>query len=184
MGTSLLQISFLALPNLNSNQKKLAEGSGEKKKSLRHSLDTILQWCYCWMISGYVLLTLLAGKRQCSVLGRRSLCCQGSEVCLCVFQACSDEEDAENDDLNDAGESSSNTPLFNGENQDFIPPQRILGLWKLGLCREQPCNIQQRQHKSEQRGWRHRQGLTGYFKLKMPNFPEKSLENGQKSPGK
>lgn len=76
----------------------------------------------------------------------------GSEVCLCVFQACSDEEDAENDDLNDAGESSSNTPLFNGENQDFIPPQRVLGLWKLGLCREQPCNIQQRQHKSEQRG--------------------------------
>lgn len=69
-----------------------------------------------------------------------------------MFQACSDEEDAENDDLNDAGESSSNTPLFNGENQDFILPQRVLGLWKLGLCREQPCNIQQRQHKSEQRG--------------------------------
>uniref|UniRef100_A0A8C5TYN9 C2 domain-containing protein n=1 Tax=Malurus cyaneus samueli TaxID=2593467 RepID=A0A8C5TYN9_9PASS len=33
-----------------------------------------------------------------------------------------------NDDLNDAGESSSNTLLFSGENQDFMPPQRVLGL--------------------------------------------------------
>lgn len=35
--------------------------------------------------------------------------------CLCMFQTRSDEEDAENDDLNDAGESSSNTQLFCGE---------------------------------------------------------------------
>lgn len=45
-----------------------------------------------------------------------------------MFQAYSDEEDAENDDLNDAGELSSNTSLFSGENQDFIPSQRELDL--------------------------------------------------------
>lgn len=69
-----------------------------------------------------------------------------------MFQACSDEEDAENDDLNDAGESSSNILLFIGENQDFLPCQRVLGLWEWHLCRRQPCNIQQQQNKSEQRG--------------------------------
>uniref|UniRef100_A0A8D2PYS7 C2 domain-containing protein n=1 Tax=Zosterops lateralis melanops TaxID=1220523 RepID=A0A8D2PYS7_ZOSLA len=37
-------------------------------------------------------------------------------------------DNAENDDLNDAGEFSSNTPFFSGENQDFIPSQRVLGL--------------------------------------------------------
>lgn len=73
-----------------------------------------------------------------------------------MFQACSDEEDAENDDLNDAGEFFTNTPLFSEENQDFIPSQRVLGLWEWRLCRQQPCNIEQ-QHKSDQRG---------YFQLK------------------
>lgn len=45
-----------------------------------------------------------------------------------MFQACSDEEDAENDDLNDAVEFSSNTPLFSGKNQDFVPSQRVPGV--------------------------------------------------------
>lgn len=70
--------------NLNSNQKKLAGGSGEKKKSLRHLFNTNLQWYYCWMILSYVFLTQLAGKYQCSVLGRRSLFCQGSEMTVYV----------------------------------------------------------------------------------------------------
>lgn len=43
--------------------------------------------------------------------------------CLCVFQTRSDEEDAENDDMNDAGESSSNSQLFCADNQDLHHPR-------------------------------------------------------------
>lgn len=42
---------------------------------------------------------------------------------MCVFQTRSDDEDAENDDLNDAGESSSNTELFCGKSQDLHHPR-------------------------------------------------------------
>lgn len=64
--------------------------------------------------------------------------------CLCVFQTCIDEEDAENDDLNDAGESSVGrdrlyTALEGG------------GLVVMGSEGQQFCDIQQKQHKRKQR---------------------------------
>lgn len=59
-----------------------------------------------------------------------NFCSQGFGVTLCVFQTRSDEEDAENDDLNDAGE-------FSGQCRAWLFPQWSVGLWKWSL------NIQQ-----------------------------------------
>lgn len=79
---------------------------------------------------------------------------------LYVFQTRGDEEDAENDDLNDAGESSSNTQLFCWGEPGLAPSARVQGLWEWRLSRQQLCNIQQKRHKRDRRDWKHWQGLT------------------------
>lgn len=90
--------------------------------------------------------------------------------CLCVFQTCIDEEDAENDDLNDAGESSVGrdrlyTALEGG------------GLVVMGSEGQQLCNIQQKQHKRKQRDQKYWHRLISHFKLKTLNLPRENFEN-------
>lgn len=65
---------------------------------------------------------------SCAWMGKPLLSGMWSDY-LYVFQTRSDEEDAENDDLNDAGEFSSNTQLFCGQSQDL---HHLTGCWACG----------------------------------------------------
>ena len=130
MGGGLPQISFLALCPLNPNQKGQQEDWGEEK---------VIK-----ALSGYPpAMTLMLNDLKLGITdsaGRKALTVSYAWMekpllsglwgdCSCVFQTRSDEEDAENDDLNDAGESSSNTQLFCGESQDLHHPG---GCWACG----------------------------------------------------
>lgn len=96
---------------------------------------------------------------------------------VCVFQTRSDEEDAENDELNDTGESLAIPSSSVGRARTYTIPEST-GLVRMG---SEQATALQHSEKTTRKGTKSSKTLArankSYFKLKTPNLPQKSLDD-------